>query len=288
MLSGSMTTAARELHTSQPNVSRIIAQLEKSTSLRLFDRVGGRLIPTEQGTAFFHEVERAFVGLKSLAATADRIRHLSAGSLRIAGIPTLALGFLPRVVKRFRASYPHIAFSIHTGSSQTVAQWTASQYCDLGVAMHGHAISGTEAEFLYELEGVCVLPKGHRLASKKVIRAVDLRKEQFISFTHEAVTRSMIHKVLEDADVHPLTTLDSPYSSIVCSLVALGLGVAIVTPLVARDFMHAGIVIRPFESSIPYAADVLFPRYRPRSALARRFVDAMRAQLAEELDISSA
>src|SRR5687768_86905 len=106
MLSGSMTAAARSLHTSQPNISRIISQLEKSTSLRLFERAGGRVTPTEQGAAFFHEVQRAFAGLESLAASADSIRSSCAGQLRIAGIPTLALGFLPRVIKRFRADYP--------------------------------------------------------------------------------------------------------------------------------------------------------------------------------------
>ena len=56
---GSMTAAAKELFTSQPNVSRLIAQLERETGLRLFQRSGVRLIPTSEGKAFFREVERA-------------------------------------------------------------------------------------------------------------------------------------------------------------------------------------------------------------------------------------
>ncbi|WP_354679662.1 LysR family transcriptional regulator, partial [Cupriavidus plantarum] len=46
MRSGSMTAAATELYTSQPNVSRLIAQLEYATGLTLFTRNAGRLTPT--------------------------------------------------------------------------------------------------------------------------------------------------------------------------------------------------------------------------------------------------
>ena len=52
---GSMTAAAEVLYTSQPNVSRLIAQLELSTGLVLFKRAGVRLIPTQQGQALFQE-----------------------------------------------------------------------------------------------------------------------------------------------------------------------------------------------------------------------------------------
>jgi Transcriptional regulator len=42
MLRGSMTAAAEELGTSQPSISRLIAELEASTGLALFTRNGGR------------------------------------------------------------------------------------------------------------------------------------------------------------------------------------------------------------------------------------------------------
>jgi DNA-binding transcriptional LysR family regulator len=61
MLAGSMTAAAKELFTSQPNISRLITQLERETGLLLFQRSGVRLIPTSEGNAFFREVERAYV-----------------------------------------------------------------------------------------------------------------------------------------------------------------------------------------------------------------------------------
>ena len=88
---GSMTAAAEVLYTSQPNVSRLISQLELSTGLTLFKRAGVRLIPTQEGQAFFQEVERAFVGLDSLKLSAKNIRNLGTGRLRVAAVPSNGL-----------------------------------------------------------------------------------------------------------------------------------------------------------------------------------------------------
>lgn len=80
MLAGSMTAAAKELFTSQPNISRLITQLERETGLLLFQRSGVRLIPTSEGNAFFREVERAYVGLQGLTNAASRSRTSAAGA----------------------------------------------------------------------------------------------------------------------------------------------------------------------------------------------------------------
>lgn len=53
MKSGSFSAAARELKTSQPVVSQRIGKLEKALSVRLFERVGHEIIPTQSAKDFF-------------------------------------------------------------------------------------------------------------------------------------------------------------------------------------------------------------------------------------------
>src|SRR5687767_4854446 len=117
MLSGSMTAAASDLYTSQPNVSRLLARLEKSLGMKLFNRVGGRLLPTDEGQAFYREVERSFIGLKSLESAAQSIREFGTGRLRVAAAPSYSLGFLPRVLRQFLVEAPSANVSLHTNSS---------------------------------------------------------------------------------------------------------------------------------------------------------------------------
>jgi DNA-binding transcriptional LysR family regulator len=181
MVAGSMTSAAKELFTSQPNVSRLISQLERETGLMLFQRTGARLVPTSEGTAFFREVERAYVGLQGLANAAAQIRNLGTGRLRIATVPSAGLTLVPRAIDRFQRLHPGVTVSLHVNTSSTVNHWTASQFCDLGVAVYVSEASTCEVELLSNLAAVCVLPAGHPLAKKSVIKPADLQGESFIS-----------------------------------------------------------------------------------------------------------
>ena len=79
MLTRSMTLAAKELHTTQPNISRFIAQLEAETGLHLFERKAGRLTPTAEGEAFYQEVQRSFLGMDALEDSVRLIRQLGRG-----------------------------------------------------------------------------------------------------------------------------------------------------------------------------------------------------------------
>ena len=74
MATGHVTQAADRLGSSQPTLSRELARLEASLGMALFDRVRGRLRPTVRAMALLEEVERSFIGLDRIAATAAALR----------------------------------------------------------------------------------------------------------------------------------------------------------------------------------------------------------------------
>jgi DNA-binding transcriptional LysR family regulator len=272
MLSGSMTAAAESLHTSQPNISRLIAQLERSSGFRLFERVGGRLLPTDEGASLFADVQRAFIGLQSLEKSAQNIRRGGTGRLRIAAVPSLSLTFLPKVIQRFRRENPDVTISINTSDSPAVAHWTASQFCDLGLVSYiGEAMPGVYTKAICDVPGVCVFPEGHRLGQLAVVTPDDLRGEEFISLSQNDGSRSRVDRAFPDGKGHRKLNLETPYAATVCSLVALGLGVSIVSPMVALEYLHTGIETRPFRPHIRFSTYLLLPADRPQSLLSQRF-----------------
>lgn len=283
MASGSMTAAAQALNTTQPNVSRLIGKLEAATSLTLFVRHGNRLLPTEAGLAFAHEVERAYVGMQDLADAAVGLRETGAGTLRIAAVPTLAAGLLPRVVKRFEQTHPGTRYALYTGSSTTIVHWAASRFCDVGIVSHVTDIPGIEIEPLCEVEAVCVLPDGHPLATQRVVTPADLADERFIVPTRNDANRGKADKVFDDAGIRRQIAAETPFSSLLCSMVALGMGVGIVHPLVARDYARDGVIARRFAPTILMSSYLVFPRERPGGVRVADFEFCLRNALADEL-----
>jgi len=276
MVSGSMTAAAKALFTSQPNVSRLISQLEGDTGLTLFQRTGARLVPTTEGTAFFREVERTYVGLQGLATAAAQIRNLGSGRLRIAAVPSVGLTLVPRAISRFQSLHPGVTVSLHVNTSATVNHWTASQFCDLGVAVYVGESSSCEIELLSEVAAVCVLPAKHRLAKKTTITPADLNGESFISLCHGDGTRSQMDEVFVRAGVERVLAIEAQYTAICCEMVRCGMGVTLSGPIVAADFAGPDIAIRPFSPAIMFPTYLLFPPHRPRERLAAAFVGVLR------------
>ncbi|WP_265975549.1 LysR substrate-binding domain-containing protein [Brucella intermedia] len=282
MLTGSTTAAAQMLNSSQPNISRSIAQLEKLSGLTLFERLPGKLVPTNDGRSFFKEVQRSFRGLRQLDDAAKRIRRFTGGSLTIAAIQTLALGLIPRTIKRFVQQYPDASIAVHTGHSSAVSQWVDDQTCDIGVVALLNDTYGLEHEVLYEVDAVCALPKGHHLATKAVIEPRDLENELQISLPRNEFGSSVVDGVFDEAGISREIKLETSHSAIACALVAQGLGVAVVNPFAALDYRQTEITVRPFLPAIKHSGYLLYPRGKPDNRLISSFVSTLKLTASDD------
>jgi DNA-binding transcriptional LysR family regulator len=278
MLSGSVTAAAERLHLSQPAVSRLIGDLERSVGFRLFQRTkGSPLRATPEAESLHLEVERSFLGIEALARVANDIRTARTGNLRIACLPALATGFMPEVIRDFLAVYPAIRLNLQSRSSTTVRQWVAAQQFDLGLATPSQNATGLRMETFLSLPGVCVLPPGHRLKRKQSITPHDLAGEPFVSLALEDPSRAKIDRIFDDAKVERNLRIETQYAMTIGGFVMRGLGCSILNALSARDFVPHGVLIRRFEPEVRFEYVLCMPEHRLPSAIASKFIDAMKA-----------
>jgi len=286
MMSGSMTEASRRMHTSQPQISRLIGQLETITQFALFDRNGSRLTPTLDGSRFFQEVEKTFVGLSALESAAEGIRSFGGDRLSVAAMPRLAGGLLTRIVASFKADYPDVMVSIHSGTAGAVNTWISSGFCDAGLAMLYSDVSGLRVEPVLTTDCVIVLPKGHRLAKLKRIKPSDLAGENFVSFPVGSPPRDQIDQIFIAAGVERRTVVESDLGASVCGLVAAGLGVSLINPLAALEESEtSGVEVRPFSASVPVTLALLFPPYKGPNRLIDAFAEYARGVMAPEVAV---
>jgi DNA-binding transcriptional LysR family regulator len=280
MLRGTMTAAAEELRTSQPSISRLIAELENEIGLKLFERAAGRLRPTAEGLSFYREVERSFIGLDNLGHAARDIRAFGTGRLRIAAMPVMALGFIPRCIRRFKERVPNAIISLQMGHDGTVTRWMSSSYCDIGFVANVIDIPAVEHHSLYAIPGVCALPPGHRLAQCERITPQDLEGESFISLSQEDGARARVDRAFEEAGVRRQLVLETPFSAAICALVEQGLGVGIVNPIAAADYKRTGIAFRPFRPEVMFHGHAMFSNHQRDNPLIENFMTVVREELA--------
>lgn len=273
-VTGSMTEAARRIHTSQPQISRLISQLEAITGFALFSRSGSRIMPTAEGARFFKEVEQAFAGLSALEAAAARIRSFSASRLTVAAMPRLAGGLLARAVARFKTDYPDVVVSIHSGDAASVHSWISSGQCDLGLAMLYGDSPGVRLKSVSTVNCVAIMPKGHPLAALPQIEALHFQGERFISPPTGSPLRRRVDAIFATSGVQPNVTAEASLGASICALVSAGVGVALINPFAAAEEQLVGdLDVRPFSPRIPVDIVLMYPEHQGESRLVEAFAD---------------
>jgi len=279
MLTSSTVRAAPMLHVTQPAVSRLVKELQEALGLVLFERRGARLVPTSEAIALYAEVERSFVGLERIAESAKSLRERRSGVLRVAAMPALCNGILPRFAGRFLARHPQVRFTLEGRVSHLVLDRVVSGQCDVVFAAAPIEHAAVANEKLPAARYVAVVPKGHRLASRRTIRPKDFANEPFIALGPTTPSKFRIDDVFAREGVARTIRAETPLSEIACAMVSSGLGVSIVDPFTAREYSTRGVVARPFEPALQFQVAALYPAHRSLSPLARDFIAEFFLQL---------
>jgi len=226
----------------QPAVSRLIKDFEHAIGLQLFERRGNHIIPTQEAKTLWKEVDRAFVGLHHIGNLAADIGRQAAGTLRIAAMPALANGLLPRFLAQFLRDKPNLQASLTGLPSTLVMESVASGRADIGYA---DGPSDRPGFFLQTRSraAVVAIPRGHRLAGLERVSPQDLVGERIIR--QETGTLFAMRVEVAIGGIPRRPSLEVNLSHTALSLVREGAGIAIIDPAAAFEFKHS-IVLRPF------------------------------------------
>jgi len=286
MLAGSMSDASRMLYISQPAVSRLIKDLEESLGFTLFDRRNSRLYPTASGHAFYREVQRHFIGMDNLTQSAEQIRMMRRGRLRIGSMPALASSIMPAVISQFLQSREDVAANFSPHLSVELANRVGAQKFDLGLVML--PVEDKEISFgpCFRVDCVCIAPPGHRFSQQEKVQVQDMHQEPFVTMGLEnTVVRFSLDEAFRKNRVKPDERIETLLLSSAAQLVKEGLGVSVVDPFTAHFFQDTGIVIRPFEPAVPFYFGFIVPANQPFSGLNQEFIDCFTEYVASFLDV---
>ncbi|MDY0978059.1 LysR substrate-binding domain-containing protein [Massilia sp. CFBP9012] len=284
MTSGSATRAAKVLGLSQPAVSMALRRLEERAGLELFQRPGGKLQPTQQAQALLAEVQRHFVGMDVIEQRIRSLKQFGAGRVRIAAFPGLGTGFVPRVLADLAAAGTCSMVSLQVMGSQDVRSQVLRDEVELGIAAQDISTAGVEHALFAHYFGVVALPAGHALSRNSVITPKQLARHPFVALQPDDAVSLRLDAILHAHGVQLQTTVETSYTFSLCELVRNRIGVALVNPVTAVDYLDAGLVFRPFSERLEFTALTMWPAGRPLSPFVRQMLGAMRARLQADMD----
>lgn len=273
----SMTEAADRMRISQPNISRLVSDLERSIGFRLFERLPGRrLVATDDAIALHTEVERSFIALSRIQQAAREIRSFGKGRVRIAASTGIGHRLAPTAIKLFRAKFPETALTLEMVNASTVLMMIASQQAEMGVIGNAPDLVGFERELLLNARGACIVPASHPLSSRAVIRPKDMEGVSFISYPLEDQVRHRIDKLFSEKKINRVLAIETRFTETICALAAEGVGVSIVNPIIAGRLLDERIKLVRFSVDFPFSCQLIFPAKRPRGRLTQYLAECFR------------
>ena len=197
---GSLTRAAAELGVTQSAVSHSLDSLEKELGFTVIRRSRAGVQLTNEGERLLPAVRSVLAAAEQLNQTASSIRGLESGTVRIGAFTSVAVHWLPPVLKEFQQDYPKVDFKLLNGDYHDVEQWLADGSVDVGfVAMP----AGVDCECIPLLEDqlLAILPRHSRFENYPKFPLVECETEPFISLLQSSDHDA--RRALEAAGVKP-------------------------------------------------------------------------------------
>jgi DNA-binding transcriptional LysR family regulator len=231
----------------------------------------------------YSEVKRVFLSVQSVESRARAIKELDFGQIHVVSYTSLGTRVLPPILGTFMREHAGLRVSMSVRNSRVLLEAVAAQGFDLGFGLFAPDRPGVEFEKLCSMRAVCVLPPGHRLATRDFIHAKDLQGERFICMLDEDRAQLQIDQIFAKAGYERDIVTKVQLTESICSFAAAGVGVSIVDPFCTAGFSSEELVIKPFRPVIDFDIWVISPSFREPSLAAEALTAHVRQQLKAKL-----
>lgn len=244
-----ITRAAEELHLAQPSVSFAVKELEDYYGIRLFDRIGRRISPTEAGKGFY---EYAIHIVSIFDEMEKTIRNWDTmGTIRIGASITIGNYILPPVLRQYQEKFPNLRVEVTIKQSASVEQHVLNNDIDIGLIEsqpeHRDIVSIPFME-----DYLCaIFPVGHPLAQRGEVTLEQMAQYPFLMREKGSAGREILDAffAIRQISVRPLW--ESTSTQAIVRGVAEGLGVAVLPSLlVQKDIREHTVQTVPFEQPL--------------------------------------
>lgn len=285
----SFTMAARILHNSQPNITRIMGQLEQELGCRLFIRSNKGITLTHEGEILFAHVQEAVQHIACAETELKNTAHLHNGQITVAASEAALRGVLLPALRSYRQDFPGVQINVRSMTSEEAIFQMQHNLADLAVVTKPlYESAALRIEALATFPDALVVPAAAALEPDAVYTLEQIADWPFIAMHRKSVSYEMLcgyfaaHGLL----FHP-TTFVSAMSQIV-PMVCSGLGAAFLPEFMAAEQLRTGEILRIRLDDRPpsHTVCMISLANQPVSAACRELMNRLRKKKTEADDRS--
>jgi DNA-binding transcriptional LysR family regulator len=272
---GGLAAAADLLGRTPSAVSMMLAQFEAHLAAPLFEgERKSRLTPF--GRLTLAEAERALAAFDGSVAAIGRHARSTAGTVRIAAVPSISITLLPEAIARFRADHPEVRLEISDVDSAAVRRRIEADEADLGLAS-GPIGPGIAASLLLtDALGIVCRPDHPLMALDRQVGWADLATGPFLANPLMALVGHATVRAL--AETTPLVARNT---TTLLAFVEQGLGATILPERIVRASQGKLRFLRPLDPAVDRPVYLLRSRHGRPSPAAEAFAACLAAAAQE-------
>ncbi|MDV5057798.1 LysR family transcriptional regulator [Vibrio diabolicus] len=280
MQAGTVSGAARLLHVSQPNVTRVLAHTEQQLSFALFERVKGRLVPTQEAKALLPEAEKVYQQLGQFRSLTNKVKQ-GTQHLRVGAPPVLAAHLLAPTVALLSKEHG-ISFELLTANRDELCSGLLKHELDVAIAFGEETPPAIMGHMLLKENLALIAPKSAAIPAEKVVILEELISHDLpiIGLDNRDPLGLLLHQTLSARDEHYQHAITVRSYSAAAELVKNEAGFAIVDPWTAKQYRQDDAVsVHALAPNMSLSVSILFAEHTPQSIATKQFITALKQQM---------
>lgn len=193
----SYTKAAQELDITQPAITKHIHELETQYKVRLFERMGNKIILTHAGEVFLNHSIDILHEYSRLDFDMNILHGGHSGNLRIGASTTIAQYVLPTILAKFTSKFPDIKISLISGNSDDIEKELLNHHIDLGLIEGNKRLPNLKYTHFMDDELVAITSTKSRYAHLDEISKEELLTIPLVLRENGSGTLSVLNTALE-------------------------------------------------------------------------------------------
>ncbi|MFF8285987.1 LysR family transcriptional regulator [Streptomyces albus] len=247
---GSYTAAARALGYTQPAITQQMKALERSVGTPLFVRVGRRMRLTEAGQTLARHAEVILDSISTAQQQMESLTRLRSGKVTVCAFPSASATLVPEALAALAVAHPGIRVGLREDEPPESLRRVVRGESDITLAFTYPGLHEQVPEELVEIplledQLTVLLPTGHPMARRRAVKLDELAGERWIAGCLRC-RANFLHECAE-LGFAPEIAFSSDDNLVVQSLVAEGLGIAMVPGLVLSFLVHKKVTGRALD-----------------------------------------